>query len=48
MGIGIVSVNLDSTVTPTCVESLGLRLAGTGLQDQVGVTSFPSSVFESS
>src|SRR5271167_4645826 len=46
MSLGIVTVGLDSRVSATCIESLGLRLTGAGLQDQVGITDFPSSVFE--
>ncbi len=46
MSLGIVTVGLDSRVSATCIESLGLRLTGAGFQDQVGITDFPSSVFE--
>jgi hypothetical protein len=46
MSLGIVTVGLDSRVSATCVESLGLRLTGSSLQDQVGVTDLTSGVFE--
>ena len=46
MSLGIVTVGLDSRVSATCIESLGLRLTGAGFGKQVGITDFPSSVFE--
>ena len=44
-GIGVVAVSLDSAVTASRVECLGLRLSWSSLQDHVGVTSFPSCAF---
>jgi hypothetical protein len=44
-GIGVAAVSLDSAVTASRVERLGLRLSWSSLQDHVGVTSFPSCAF---